>query len=105
MTSKEIVEQVEEWRAEGLTVADSCRAVGVSVTVYRRALDAEAVEQYKPGSDQLTFCRVGAASIVGLNVQALENMRHRGGGPRFTRRINGEIEYSRDDLLDWMEGR
>ncbi|MBR9650237.1 helix-turn-helix transcriptional regulator [Thalassovita aquimarina] len=46
-----------------------------------------------------------AASILCYSVRALQNWRHRGGGPRFVKVSSRSVRYRRADLLKWIEER
>lgn len=46
-----------------------------------------------------------AASILCYSVRALQNWRHRGGGPRFVKVSSRSVRYRRSDLLAWIEER
>lgn len=46
-----------------------------------------------------------AASILCYSVRALQNWRHRGGGPKCVRVSSRSIRYRRGDLTDWVESR
>ena len=46
-----------------------------------------------------------AASILCYSVRALQNWRHRGGGPKFIRVSARSIRYRRRDLLEWIDSR
>ncbi|MCR9146729.1 MAG: helix-turn-helix domain-containing protein [Rhodobacteraceae bacterium] len=46
-----------------------------------------------------------AASMLCYSVRALQNWRHRGGGPRFVKVSARSIRYRASDLLDWIEAR
>lgn len=46
-----------------------------------------------------------AASILCYSVRALQNWRHRGGGPDFVRVSSRSIRYRRSDLAAWIEQR
>jgi predicted DNA-binding transcriptional regulator AlpA len=46
-----------------------------------------------------------AASILCYSVRALQNWRHRGGGPLFVRVSSRSIRYRRTDLAKWVEDR
>lgn len=46
-----------------------------------------------------------AASILCYSVRALQNWRHRGGGPKYVKVSARSIRYRRRDLLDWIEAR
>ena len=46
-----------------------------------------------------------AARIFNLSERALENWRHRGGGPKFVRVSGRCIRYRRGDLLAWIGER
>lgn len=46
-----------------------------------------------------------AASILCYSVRALQNWRHRGGGPRFVKVSSRSVRYRRADLLDWIAER
>ncbi|WP_233417173.1 helix-turn-helix transcriptional regulator [Halovulum marinum] len=46
-----------------------------------------------------------AASILCYSVRALQNWRHRGGGPRFVKVSSRSVRYRRTDLAAWVEER
>jgi len=46
-----------------------------------------------------------AASMLCYSVRALQNWRHRGGGPKFIRVSARSICYRRRDLMDWIDSR
>jgi predicted DNA-binding transcriptional regulator AlpA len=46
-----------------------------------------------------------AASILCYSVRALQNWRHRGGGPLFVKVSSRSIRYRRSDLAKWVEER
>ena len=46
-----------------------------------------------------------AASILCYSVRALQNWRHRGGGPRFVKVSSRSIRYRRADLEKWIADR
>jgi predicted DNA-binding transcriptional regulator AlpA len=46
-----------------------------------------------------------AASILCYSVRALQNWRHRGGGPRFVKVSSQSVRYRRADLMTWIEDR
>lgn len=46
-----------------------------------------------------------AASILCYSVRALQNWRHRGGGPLFVKVSSRSIRYRRCDLAKWVEER
>lgn len=46
-----------------------------------------------------------AASILCYSVRALQNWRHRGGGPQFVKVSARSVRYRRRDLLAWVESR
>lgn len=46
-----------------------------------------------------------AASILCYSVRALQNWRHRGGGPLFVKVSSRSIRYRRSDLTQWVEDR
>ncbi len=46
-----------------------------------------------------------AASILCYSVRALQNWRHRGGGPKFVKVSARSVRYRRRDLLEWVEQR
>ena len=58
----------------------------------RRAADAKAGSPYLFAPD--------VADFVGLSIRGLENMRYRGGGPRFYKQ-GRYVRYHIDDVLDW----
>lgn len=46
-----------------------------------------------------------AAAILCYSIRALQNWRHRGGGPLFVRVSSRSIRYRRSDLEKWVEDR
>ena len=46
-----------------------------------------------------------AADLLCYTVRALQNWRHRDGGPRFVKVSGRSIRYRRRDLLDWIDGK
>lgn len=46
-----------------------------------------------------------AASILCYSVRALQNWRHRGGGPDFVKVSSRSIRYRRADLDKWIAAR
>lgn len=46
-----------------------------------------------------------AASILCYSVRALQNWRHRGGGPDFVKVSSRSIRYRRTDLEKWIVAR
>lgn len=54
--------------------------------------------------DQLMDERA-AASVLCYSVRALQNWRHRGGGPKFIKVSARSIRYRRRDLLAWIDSR
>lgn len=46
-----------------------------------------------------------AASILCYSVRALQNWRHRGGGPLFVKVSSRSVRYRRIDLAKWIEER
>jgi predicted DNA-binding transcriptional regulator AlpA len=46
-----------------------------------------------------------AADLLCYSVRALQNWRHRGGGPRFVKVSGRSIRYRRRDLLEWIDGK
>lgn len=46
-----------------------------------------------------------AASILCYSVRALQNWRHRGGGPAYVKVSSRSVRYRRRDLMDWIEAR
>ncbi|MBD3678668.1 MAG: helix-turn-helix domain-containing protein [Rhodobacteraceae bacterium] len=44
-----------------------------------------------------------AANLLCYSVRALQNWRHRGGGPRFVKVSGRSVRYRRRDLLAWIE--
>ncbi len=46
-----------------------------------------------------------AASMLCYSVRALQNWRHRGGGPRFVKVSARSVRYRRADLMAWIEER
>ncbi len=46
-----------------------------------------------------------AADILCYSVRALQNWRHRGGGPRFVKVSTRSVRYRYSDLVAWIESR
>lgn len=46
-----------------------------------------------------------ASDLLCYSVRALQNWRHRGGGPRFVKVSGRSVRYRRRDLLAWIEER
>ena len=46
-----------------------------------------------------------AAAILCYSVRALQNWRHRGGGPKYVKVSARSVRYRRRDLLEWVESR
>lgn len=46
-----------------------------------------------------------AASILYYSVRALQNWRHRGGGPDFVKVSSRSVRYRRTDLEKWIAAR
>lgn len=46
-----------------------------------------------------------AASILCYSVRALQNWRHRGGGPDFVKVSSRSVRYRRADLEKWIAAR
>jgi predicted DNA-binding transcriptional regulator AlpA len=46
-----------------------------------------------------------AADMLCYSVRALQNWRHRGGGPRFVKVSARSVRYRIADLLDWIDAR
>tara|TARA_R110002051_G_scaffold30487_3_gene70570 strand:+ start:29354 stop:29578 length:225 start_codon:yes stop_codon:yes gene_type:complete len=46
-----------------------------------------------------------AADILCYSVRALQNWRHRGGGPRFVKVSARSVRYRYSDLVAWIESR
>jgi predicted DNA-binding transcriptional regulator AlpA len=46
-----------------------------------------------------------AADILCYSVRALQNWRHRGGGPRFVKVSARSVRYRHSDLILWIESR
>ncbi|MGB0497542.1 MAG: helix-turn-helix transcriptional regulator [Rubricella sp.] len=65
---------------------------------------AEAIEAAKADPDRL-LDEKEAADLLCYSVRALQNWRHRGGGPRYVRVSARSIRYRRRDLLAWIEAR
>ncbi len=62
------------------------------------------IKQLENHPDQLVDERE-AASILCYSVRALQNWRHRGGGPMFVRVSARSIRYRRSDLTQWVNDR
>lgn len=54
--------------------------------------------------DQL-MTETEAAEVLCYSVRALQNWRHRGGGPRFVKVSSRSVRYRRSDLLAWIEAK
>ncbi|PIE10860.1 MAG: DNA-binding protein [Rhodobacterales bacterium] len=46
-----------------------------------------------------------AANMVCYSVRALQNWRHRGGGPAFVKVSARSVRYRRRDILAWIDAR
>lgn len=46
-----------------------------------------------------------AASLICYSVRALQNWRHRGGGPKFIRVSSRSIRYAYGDVMAWIDQR
>ncbi len=46
-----------------------------------------------------------AATVLRLSSRTLEDMRWRGGGPRYLRLSRNAIRYRQSDLLEWAEAK
>lgn len=46
-----------------------------------------------------------AADRLGFSIRALQNWRHRGGGPRFVKVSGRSVRYRIRDLNEWVEER
>lgn len=46
-----------------------------------------------------------AASILCYSVRALQNWRHRGGGPKYVKVSSRSVRYRRVDLQKWIDDR
>ena len=46
-----------------------------------------------------------AADVLCYSVRALQNWRHRGGGPQFVKVSARSVRYRKRDLLKWIEDR
>lgn len=44
-----------------------------------------------------------AAKLLGYSPRSLEDLRRRGGGPRFYRNARGIVLYREEDLQEWAE--
>ena len=58
-----------------------------------------------PGYWSVLIDEVAAASFLGLSRRYLQNVRQRGGGPRYVRLSSRCIRYRRSDLQEWVEAR
>ncbi len=64
-------------------------------------------ETIKPLADDLDrlMDERDAADVLCYSVRALQNWRHRGGGPKFIKVSARSVRYRRRDLMDWIEAR
>ena len=46
-----------------------------------------------------------AAQLICYSIRALQNWRHRGGGPKFVRVSARSIRYVYSDVIDWIDRR
>ncbi|MHA7826185.1 MAG: helix-turn-helix transcriptional regulator [Roseovarius sp.] len=46
-----------------------------------------------------------AADMLCYSVRALQNWRHRGGGPRFVKVSSRSVRYRIADILEWIDER
>lgn len=61
--------------------------------------------QHQPNPNSELVDEREAASILCYSVRALQNWRHRGGGPKFVKVSSRSIRYRRADLMKWIEER
>jgi hypothetical protein len=58
------------------------------------------------GIETTTYLRTPAAArLLGYSPRSLEDLRRRGGGPRFYRNARGVVIYREEDLREWAEAR
>jgi len=62
------------------------------------------MQQNEPSPSTLVNERE-AASILCYSVRALQNWRHRGGGPDFIKVSSRSVRYRRADLEKWIAAR
>ena len=62
------------------------------------------MQQTEPSPSSLVNERE-AASILCYSVRALQNWRHRGGGPDFIKVSSRSVRYRRTDLEKWIAAR
>lgn len=62
------------------------------------------MQQNEPSPSTLVNERE-AASILCYSVRALQNWRHRGGGPDFVKVSSRSVRYRRADLEKWIAAR
>jgi predicted DNA-binding transcriptional regulator AlpA len=48
---------------------------------------------------------VEASNVLRLSARTLEDMRWRGGGPRYLRLSRNAIRYRQSDLMEWAEAK
>ncbi|MCB2226207.1 MAG: helix-turn-helix domain-containing protein [Desulfarculaceae bacterium] len=58
--------------------------------------------QTNPPDTPLLLKTSPAADYLGLSRRTLENLRYRGGGPRFIK-LGSAVRYRREDLDAWVE--
>ncbi|AML50929.1 helix-turn-helix transcriptional regulator [Falsihalocynthiibacter arcticus] len=46
-----------------------------------------------------------AASLICYSVRALQNWRHRGGGPKYVRVSSRSIRYAYSEVMEWIDTR
>jgi predicted DNA-binding transcriptional regulator AlpA len=63
------------------------------------------MEVEKSVSQEQLLNETQAADILCYSVRALQNWRHRGGGPRFVKVSARSVRYRYSDLVAWIELR
>jgi predicted DNA-binding transcriptional regulator AlpA len=48
---------------------------------------------------------IEAATVLKLSARTLEDMRWKGGGPRYLRLSRNAVRYRQGDLLEWAEAK
>ncbi|OUS04159.1 DNA-binding protein [Rhodobacterales bacterium 52_120_T64] len=68
------------------------------------------MNQYNKLEDEIVYLNQlvdekEAANMLCYSVRALQNWRHRGGGPKFVKPSSRSVRYRIRDLHEWIESR
>ncbi len=63
------------------------------------------LKQQHPETDARLIDEKEAAQILCYSTRALQNWRHRGGGPKFIRVSQRSVRYAYSDVMAWIDQR